>query len=222
MGVCDCNGEDMWRKSEYLKNLNKSMMKIHLYTALVLLTVPTYILLFADINWNDKTEVFVYCMFVWIPVLMLKKWLHWIKQILKGVEKKYVIRSIGVFSIYWILAVLSIYTYGNTDNSVMYVLTVLWCVYSFVLFGIRWCIFSSIMEKYCPYIVCELRRASLQKNNMEVERILDDLMESTGNPEVKKAVQVRKAIYPIWIFQIYVLVVSLTITGPVYTVFSSL
>ena len=34
----------MWKKSEYLKNLNKSMMKIHLYTALVLLTItgPVY------------------------------------------------------------------------------------------------------------------------------------------------------------------------------------
>lgn len=68
----------------------------------------------------------------------------------------------------------------------------------------------------------ELRGASLQKNNMEVERILDELMESTENPEVKKAVQVRKAVYPIWIFQIYVLAVSLIIMGPVYTVFSSL
>ena len=212
----------MWKKSEYLKNLNNSMAKIHLYTALVLLTVPAYILLFADINRNDKAEVFVYCVFVWLPVLMLKKWLYWIKQILKGVEKKYVIRSIWAFGIYWILAILSICMYENIDNIVMYVLTVIWGVYSFVLLGIRWCTFSSIMEKYCPYIMRELRGASLQKNNMEVERILDEVMESTENPEVKKAVQVRKAVYPIWIFQIYVLAVSLIIMGPVYTVFSSL
>ena len=132
------------------------------------------------------------------------------------------IRSIWAFGIYWILAILSICMYENIDNIVMYVLTVIWGVYSFVLLGIRWCTFSSIMEKYCPYIMRELRGASLQKNNMEVERILDELMESTENPEVKKAVQVRKAVYPIWIFQIYVLAVSLIIMGPVYTVFSSL
>lgn len=209
---------DMWKESKYLKNFKDSLVKIHIYTALVMLAVPTYIHFFAEVHWNNILEILVYCSFSCLPVLVFKKWLCSIKQILKGVKKEYVRKAIRTFRIYWIIMFLSICIYGSYDNAVMIAVIIIWPFRAFALMCIRSCIVSAVMEKHYPYIVHEVQKLSLQRDNMEIERILDELLEKTGIPKVRRVLEMRKAVFPLWILSVYVWFISLVFILSIYGV----
>lgn len=70
--------------------------------------------------------ILIYCAFLWIPVLVMKKWLRWIRQMLKGVEKEYIRKSIRTFGIYWIVMILSLCIYRDEGNVVMFAVNCIW------------------------------------------------------------------------------------------------
>ena len=208
----------MWKKSEYLKNNDNCLMRIHLYTALVMVVFPTYIHFFVEVDWHNIVEIFIYCVFLCIPVLVMKKWLHWIRQILKDVEKEYIRKSTRIFRIYWFIMILSMCIYRDFDNAVMIAVIIIWPFSAFILMCIRCCIFISVMEKHYPYIMHDIRKSALRRDNMETERILNELMEETTIPKVRKTLQMRKAIGSMWILHIYVWFVSLVFILAIYGV----
>lgn len=208
----------MWKKSEYLKNHDNCVIRIHIYTALVMVIIPTYIHFFVEVDRHNIVEIIIYCGCSCIPALVMKKWLYWIRQILKGVEKEYIRKSIRTFEIYWFIMILSMCIYRDFGNVVMMAVIIIWPFSAFVLMCIRCCIFLSVMENHYPYIMHDIRKPTLQRDNMETERILDELMEKTPTPKVRRVLQMRKAIYPIWILHIYVWFVSLIFILAVYGV----
>ena len=120
-------------KSENMKDYPKILRRIHGYTALVMVTIPTYIYSFVDVDWNDIVEILIYCAFLWIPVLVMKKWLYWIREILEGVEKEYIRKSIRTFGVYWFIMILSLCIYRDTENAVMMAVIVIWPISDFIL-----------------------------------------------------------------------------------------
>ena len=193
-------------------------MRIHLYTALVMVVIPTYIHFFVEVDWHNIVEIFIYCVFLCIPVLVMKKWLHWIRQILKDVEKEYIRKSTRIFRIYWFIMILSMCIYRDFDNAVMIAVIIIWPFSAFILMCIRCCIFLSVMENHYPYIMHDIRKSALRRDNLETERILNELMEETTIPKVRKTLQMRKAIGSMWILHIYVWFVSLVFILAIYGV----
>lgn len=107
--------------------------------------------------------ILIYCAFSWIPVLVMKKWLYWIRKILKGVEKEYIRKSIRTFGVYWFIMILSLCIYRDTENAVMMAVIVIWPISDFILMLVRICILLSVMENSYPYIMHELRKPALKK-----------------------------------------------------------
>lgn len=146
---------------------------------------------------KQTTESFIYliiCALIFLPIFL--KFIKTLKQILRGINRKYLLQSLYSFCLYLLIIIVTIVLNGKIRGEYLFLYTGLLTGEGIVMAVVRGHYFLKTMQIYYPFIVekryfTDVGEMELyeQKLSEELERIYN----CTNSSEVLKALDLRQA-----------------------------